>query len=95
MIERDRKSLEEAIKNINRRAHKKGLELNQNKTEYKKVGRNEREHDKIFEIGNYSFEETENCRYLGTAMNNQNARNVEITQRIQVGFVLTTDRKNC
>lgn len=87
LIARDRKSLEEAMEMINKKAKERGLEINQEKSKYMKITRKEEKvRNRVIKVGEYNMEEVESFKYLGTIINRKNNRSGEIDQKIQSGY---------
>ncbi|KAJ3667210.1 hypothetical protein Zmor_002610 [Zophobas morio] len=86
LIARDKESLSKLLAVITNEASKRGLDINVEKTKYLSTSKRQEGRDKKeIVIGNFKFEIVENFRYLGSIIDNEGKRQVEITQRIQSG----------
>jgi hypothetical protein len=70
IIGRTQKSMKEAFLNLERAAKKMNLQINQNKTKYKPVTKNELANGPVhIEIGSYKFETVCSFTYSGSEVN--------------------------
>ena len=85
IMARTRQVLAAAYKELEREAQKAGSKINEEKTKYILMTRNNRGEKRRIRIGNHSFEEVQEFKYLGSTITENNETSEEIKPRIAAG----------
>lgn len=79
--------IKKATELLIRSANKRGLNINDTKTKYMRIGRNkdQRRNAAGIQVGEYMFEEVDDFKYLGTNLSSTNDNHEEIKKRMTSG----------
>lgn len=85
IVERDKKSMTEAVIKLDKEAEKIGLKLNARKRKYTTCYSKTSDSRKYITTGKYKFEKIKKFKYLGLIVDGTNDRSAEISERVQAG----------